>query len=108
LEGNAIRKGANIKHVKVSGQVLVSPGGTNGLRHVRAQKVSGGTTTSVAWSTLYFESSHHLMHVLTPIIVAVKEGDLLQMVFYTGNSEDSISSGSSVNGWQTYLTVEEL
>jgi uncharacterized repeat protein (TIGR02543 family) len=108
LSSNAIRIGSNIQYVKVNGQVLVSPGSTNGLRHVRIQKVSGGTTSSVAWSTLYLTASQHKLHTLTPIIVSVKEGDLLQMVFYTGNSSDSISSGTAANGWQTYLTVEEL
>ena len=108
LSSNAIRIGAGIQHIKVSGQVLVSPGSTDGLRHSRIQKVSGSTTTSVAWSTLYFTGSRHLAHVMTPLIVSVKEGDLLQMVFYTGNANDSISSGSAANGWQTYLTVEEL
>ena len=108
LESNAIRIGANIQNIKVNGQVLVSPGSSNGLRHVRIQKVSGSTTTSIAWSTLYFTASQHNLHTLTPIIVSVKEGDLIQAVFYTGNAEDSISSGSAANGWQTYLTVEEL
>lgn len=108
LSSNAIRIGSNIQHIKVSGQVLVSPGTTNGLRHVRVQKVSGSTTTSISWSTLYLTSSQHKLHVLTPMIVSVKEGDLLQIVFYTGNTNDSISSGSAANGWQTYLTVEEL
>lgn len=108
LSSNAIRIGAGIQHIKVNGQVLVSPGSTDGLRHVRIQKVSGATTTSVAWSTLYFTGSRHLAHVMTPLIVSVKEGDLLQMVFYTGNANDSISSGTAANGWQTYLTVEEL
>lgn len=108
LSSNAIRIGSNIQYVKVSGQTLVSPGSTNGLRHVRIQKVSGGSTTSVAWSTLYITASQHKLHTMTPIIVSVKEGDLLQVVFYTGNSSDSISAGSAANGWQTYLTVEEL
>jgi hypothetical protein len=108
LQSNAIRIGSNIQHIKVSGQVLVSPGSTDGLRHIRLQKVSGGTTTSVAWNTLNIMASKHTMHTLTPIIVSVKEGDLLQMVFYTGNSSDSISSGTATNGYQTYLTVEEL
>lgn len=108
LSSNAIRIGSNIQHIKVSGQVLVSPGSTDGLRHVRIQKVSNGSTSSIAWSTLNFTASKHLAHVLTPLIVSVKEGDLLQMVFYTGNANDSISSGTATNGWQTYLTVEEL
>lgn len=108
LSSNAIRIGAGIQHIKVNGQVLVSPSSTDGLRHVRIQKVSGSTISSVAWSTLYFTGSRHLMHVMTPLIVSVKEGDLLQMVFYTGNANDSISSGTAANGYQTYLTVEEL
>ena len=108
LDSNSIRIGANIQYVKVSGQVLVSPGSTNGLRHIRIQKVSGGTTSSVAWNTIYVTASHHTIFVMTPVIVSVKEGDLLNMVFYTGNSSDSISSGTTANGLQTYLTVEEL
>ena len=108
LASNAIRIGANIQYVKVSGQMLVSPGSTNGLRHTRIQKVSDGSTTSVAWNTLYFTASHHNLHTLTPMVISVKEGDLIQAVFYTGNAEDSISSGSTANGWQTYLTVEEI
>lgn len=108
LESNAIRIGSNIQYIKVSGQVLVSPGSTDGLRHTRIQKVSGSTTTSVSWNTINITASKHTLHTMTPLIVSVKEGDLLQMVFYTGNANDSISSGTSGNGWQTYLTVEEL
>ena len=108
LSSNAIRIGSDIQYIKVSGQVLVSPSDTDGLRHVRIQKVSGSTTTSISWNTLYFTASRHNLHTLTPIVVSVKEGDLLQMVFYTGNANDSISSGTAANGYQTYLTVEEL
>jgi hypothetical protein len=108
LVNNAIRIGSNIQYVKVSGQVLISPGNTDGLRHTRIQKVSGGTTSSVAWNTINITASKHTLKTFTPIIVSVNEGDLLQMVFYTGNSSDSISSGGTANGWQTYMTVEEL
>lgn len=108
LASNAIRIGSDINYVKVSGQTLISPGSTNGLRHIRIQKVSGETTSSVAWVTIYVTASQHKIFAATPIIVSVKEGDLLQVVFYTGNSSDSISSGSTANGYQTYLTVEEL
>lgn len=108
LVDSSVRIGSNIQYVKVSGQMLLSPSGTNGLRHVRIQKVSGGTTTSIAWVTIYAEASQHTLFYLAPLIVSVKEGDMLHMVFYTGNPEDSISSGSSANGRQTYLTVEEL
>jgi uncharacterized repeat protein (TIGR02543 family) len=108
LSSNSIRIGSNIQHVKVNCQTLISPGSTDGLRHLRIQKVSGSTTTSVAWNTINIFASKHTLLTLTPIIVSVKEGDLLCVVFYTGNENDSISSGTTTNGWQTYLTVEEL
>lgn len=108
LSSNSIRIGANIQHVKVNCQTLISPGRTDGLRHLRIQKVSGSTTTSIAWNTINISASKHTLLTLTPIIVSVKEGDLLCVVFYTGDENDSISSGTTTNGWQTYLTVEEL
>ncbi len=108
LASNSIRIGSNIQHVKVSCQTLISPGSTDGLRHLRIQKVSGGSTSSVAWNTINISASKHTLLTLTPIIASVKEGDLLCVVFYTGNENDSISSGTAANGWQTYLTVEEL
>ena len=108
LQDDSIRIGANIQYVKVSGQALVGIGNTDGLRHVRIRKISGGATTNVSWITAYGIASRQTIYPLTPVIVSVKEGDLIQMVFYTSNANDSNSSGSSGNGWQTYLTVEEL
>lgn len=108
LQDNSIRIGANIQYVKVSGQALVGCGNTNGLRHVRTRKVSGSTTTSVSWISAYGTANNQTIYPLTPVIVSVKEGDLLNMAFYTSNANDSNSAGSSGNGWQSYLTVEEL
>jgi uncharacterized repeat protein (TIGR02543 family) len=109
LQENSIRIGANIEYVKVSGQALIGIGNTDGLRHVRIRKVSStGTITNVSWVTAYGVASRQTVYPLAPAIVAVKEGDLLNMVFYTANSADSNSAGSSGNGWQTYMTVEEL
>lgn len=108
LQDNSIRIGTNIQYVKVSGQALVGCGNTNGLRHVRTRKVSGSTTTSVSWISAYGTANNQTIYPLTPVIVSVKEGDLLNMAFYTSNANDSNSAGSSGNGWQSYLTVEEL
>ena len=108
MSDNSIRIGADIQYVKVSGQALIGCGNTDGLRHVRIRKVSGGTTTNISWVTVYGMANRQTICPLTPMIVAVKEGDLLNMVFYTTNSADSNSAGSSGNGWQSYLTVEEL
>lgn len=108
LENGAIKVGAYIDYVKVSGQALIKCGSTAGNRHVRIRKVSNGTTTSHSWACVYGTAGSNTAYSLPPIIVPVKEGDYLEMVFYTSDSADQNSSGSSVNGWQTYLTAEEL
>ena len=108
LADNAIRIGENISYVKVSGQTLVKCGTVTGNRHARIQKVSGSTTTSHSWDCVYATASSNTVFPFSPIIVPVKEGDLLKMVYYTGDAADYCASGSSANGWQTYLTVEEL
>ena len=108
LEDNSIRIGANIEYVKVSGQVLFKCGSTTGNRHVRIQLVSGGTTSSVAWSCVYAPATSNTAYILTPVVIQAREGDLLRMVYYTSDAADYIASGSDANGCQTYLTVEEL
>lgn len=107
MQNNGIRIGANIQYVKVSGQALVKCG-VAGNRHARIQKLSGGATTSLAWDCVYGAASANTEFPFTPIIVPVSEGDLLFMVYYTGDATDNNASGSAANGWQTYLTVEEL
>lgn len=109
MQSNAIRIGANIDFIKVSGQALIKYGSTAGNRHVRIQKVSSsGATTSIAWDCVYGPAASNTLFPFTPIIVSVTEGDMIKMVFYTSDSADSNASGSGANGWQTYLTVEEL
>lgn len=108
MESNSIRIGSNIQYVKVSGQMLLKCGSTSNNRHARIQKVSGSTTTSVAWSCVYGTASSNTAYPFTPIILSVKEGDLINVVYYTSDASDYIASGSAANGWQTYLTVEEL
>lgn len=108
MQSNSIRIGANISYVKVSGQVLVKCGATANDRHARIQKVSGSTTTSHAWNCSHAAASSNKALTLTPIIIPVAEGDLLKMVFHTYVADDTMQAGSSTNGRQTYLTVEEL
>jgi uncharacterized repeat protein (TIGR02543 family) len=108
LANNAIRIGEGMSYVKVSGQVLLKCGSTNGNRHVRLQKTSGSTTTSYAWSCVYGNSTYNVPYTLPSVVIPVKNGDYLKLVYYTSDSGDSMASGSSANGWQTYLTVEEL
>lgn len=108
LASNSIRIGANIEYVKVNCQVLLKCGSSTGNRHVRIQKISGSTTTSIAWACVQGVATYNTPYICAPVIVSVKEGDLLRAVYYTSDSTDSISAGSSSNGRQTYLTAEEL
>ena len=108
LLDNAIRIGSNISHVKISGQTICKFGNTAGNRHARIQKISGSTTTSVAWVCVYGTAASNTMYPFTPIVIPVSEGDLIKMVFYTADAADYNVAGSAANGWQTYMTVEEL
>lgn len=108
LDSNSIKIGKNIEYVKVSGQALMQCGSTAGNRHVRIQKVRNGTTTGVAWTFVSGTQGEDTHLTLPPVIVAVQENDILKMVYYTSDTTDQLSSGSILNGWQTYMTVEEI
>ena len=108
MTDGSIKIGKGIEYVKVCGQVLVKCGTVTGIRHARIQKVSGTTTTSIAWCVCNADASSNTVYSLAPIIVSVKEGDLLKIVYYTSDTADSNVSGSTANGWQTYMTAEEL
>ena len=109
LSSGCVRIGADIKHIKVSGQVLLKCGSISTTRHIRIQKIaSSGTTTSIAWTCINAVAGSNTLYPFTPVIVSVQEGDLIRFVYYTTDVEDYAASGSSANGWQTYLTVEEL
>lgn len=107
LDSGHVRIGENIDCIKVSGQTLIScKSATN--RHMRIQKISGSGIMNIAWSCLFDAGSHNLVLAITPILISVKEGDLIRMSLYTGDATDSAQSGNPGNGWQTYMTVEEL
>jgi uncharacterized repeat protein (TIGR02543 family) len=108
MQNNSIRIGANIKQVKVSGQVLIKCGSVTGDRHVRIRHHNGTRYSDVAWACVYGVAGSNTAYTLPPIIYNVNEGDILYMVFYTTDSTDKVASGNVTNGWQTYLTVEEL
>jgi uncharacterized repeat protein (TIGR02543 family) len=107
MTDGCIRIGSNIQYVKISGQTHIKCGAA-GSRHMRIQKISNGTTTSLSWSCVNGAASNNIVCLSTPVIVSVAEGDLIQMVYYTSDATDVSTSGSAANGWQTYLTVEEL
>lgn len=108
IEGDSVRIGANISYIKASGQLLIDVGSVAGNRHARIQKTSNGTTTSHAWTCIYAQATGNTLYPFTPVIIPVKEGDTIKVVYYTGDTADAIVSGSVGNGRQSYLTVEEL
>lgn len=108
VSNNCVVVGAGIDYVKISGQTLVKCGSWTGNRHARLQKVSGGTTSSIAWACVYATESSNTLYSFTPVVIPVAEGDSLCMVYYTGDTADSNQAGSAANGWQSYITVETL
>lgn len=97
----------DISYVKISANILVKCGAA-GTRHFRIQKTSGSTTTSHAWTVLNAAAGSNTAFNFTPIIIPVKKGDIIKIVYYTADTTDYIVAGSTANGRQTYLTVEEL
>lgn len=107
LSENSVRIGADIDYIKVSANILLKCGAA-GTRHFRIQKISGGTTSSIAWICVNAAAGSNTIYPFTPVIIPVKEGDLITVVYYTTDTTDFVVSGSSANGRQSYLTVEEL
>ena len=109
VQNGGVKIGANISCVKVSGQTLVKCGSEAGNRHARIQRVAAnGTVLNKAWVVLTATANSNTVFAFSPIIINVAEGDTIQMVYYTGDITDANQSGSTANGLQTYLTVEEV
>lgn len=104
--------GDGVSRVKVSGQILYSCKST-GNRHVKIQKVLASTNieSSVSWVCVNAAAAGNVLCSLSPMIIPVSKGDKIQMVYYTidgGADRDHIAAGSSGNGYQSYLTIEEF
>ncbi len=108
LSESGVRIGENIRHIKVSGQAFVKTGSIHGVRHVRIQKISGGITSNYAWEYITAGSSSGVSFHFTPVIIPVKEDDLIIMAYRSEDADDINVSGYTSSGLQTYLTVEEL
>lgn len=116
LSNNSILIGSDVSFVKVNAQILLKVL-AQGSKHFKISKVSNETTTHYAWICQEVDqiknSAGDLLPTgvefnLMPIIIPVTEGDYITCMYYTNNSTDYIVSGSSANGYQTYLTVEML
>ena len=114
---NSIIIGADIGYVKASAQILLKCL-ARGSKHFKINKTSAnGTTTSYAWvcqevdpitNTSGTVQATGIEFCLPPIIIPVKENDLITCTYYTSNSTDYIVAGSTAGGAQSYFTVEEI
>lgn len=113
---NSIIIGADVGYVKASAQILLKCL-SQGSKHFKINKISNGTTTSYTWICQEVNPIKNASGAATatgvefcmpPIIIPVKENDIINCTYYTSNSTDYIVSGSAAGGAQTYLTVEEL
>lgn len=108
LDGNYVKVGFGIRRIRISAMIRVNCGTAAGNRHARLCKNSGGSVSYIAWVNSKMDASDQSTLIFPPIVLNVSEGDLLYMVFYTGDAEDVNYAGSSGNGYQTYMTVETL
>lgn len=111
IDDGMVKVGNDISYVKVSGQLVIKcdeKSAVAGNRHIRIQKVSGSTTTGAAWAWTYAVTKDILILNCSPVIVPVKQGDTFKIVFWTVDAVDQIACGSAANGWQSYITVEEI
>lgn len=101
-----IQIGANVSKIKVSGMVSYDTINSTGSRHVRIIKNSYTADNTLAWSWQTLVQSQPANVEILPILSDVEEGDVIYMLYYTGNTNDKI--GGNAYGCRTSLTVETV
>jgi hypothetical protein len=104
VSNNAIKIGAGVKYVKVNVNVAWTSIQTSVNKHIRIKR----NNDVVGWNTSCGLDAGNLNMVLADRIISVSEGDLLTLYAYSNTANDIVYAGSSANGWQTYITVEEV
>ena len=102
VSGGAIKIGGGVKYVKVSGNVAWTEIQSNGNKHIRIKR----NADSVFWATGYALTNGNCVMSFPERIISVTEGDLITLYVYSNTANDVVYAGGSINGWQTYLTVE--
>lgn len=105
-DDGGIRIGANISKVMVSGMVSYDTINSTSSRHVRIVKNSYTANNTLAWSWQTLVQGQPGQVEVMPVLADVKEGDVIYMLYYTGNSADKI--GGNTYGCRTSLTVETV
>ena len=99
-----IKIGEGISRVLVSLTVSFSGIKANGNKHIKIMKNS----TACAWITGYGASGGDFTLTIPQRVVNVTKNDVISATYYSINADETISAGSSANGWKTCLTVEAI
>lgn len=99
-----IRVGSGVSKVMVSGMCSYDTINSTGSRHVRIVKNSYTANNTLAWSWQTLVQSQPAQVEVPPILADVTEGDVIYMLYYTGNTADKI--GGNTYGCRTSMTVE--
>ncbi len=101
-----IRVGANVSKVLVSGMCSYDLIQSTSSRHIRIVKNSYTANNTLAWSWQTLVQSNPGQVEIMPILADVTEGDIIYMLYYTGNSADKI--GGNTYGCRTSMTVQTV
>ena len=101
-----IEIGTNVSKVLVSGMVSYDTINSTGSRHVRIVKNSYTANNTLAWSWQTLVQGQPANVEVMPILADVQEGDIIYMLYYTGNSADKI--GGNAYGCRTSMTVQAV
>lgn len=101
-----IRIGANVSKVLVSGMVSYDTINGTSSRHIRIIKNSYTADNTLAWSWQTLVASQPANVEILPVLADVQEGDIIYLLYYTGNSADKI--GGNAYGRRTSMTVEVI
>jgi hypothetical protein len=99
-----IEIGSGVSKILVSGMLSYDTINSTGSRHVRIIKNSYNADNTLAWSWQTLVQNNPAQVEVMPILADVEEGDIIYMLYYTGNANDKI--GGNAYGCRTSLTVE--
>lgn len=99
-ENGYVKIGKGINKVKVNAQALFTTG-DEGAKHIHLDK----NDITIAWNYgPCIEVGQNVSAVITPVVVDVKEGDLLDLKYYATNKDKVGGHGTNY----TFLTVEAV
>lgn len=100
-ENGYVKIGKDISKVKVSAAAIYEVS-TSGAQHIHIDK----NDVAVAWNYgAAMESGQNVTAIISPVVIDVKEGDLIDLKYYSSASNNKVG-GHYTN--MTYLTVEAV